>query len=345
MTDQVDGSLTIEEYHPDMGPEALRLEASCTQGGSLRLAFQRVTFHRRARNFAESRILVARLGRRMAGVVAVAIKPVELYGRHTRAAFLFDLRVDPSSRGRGVGRRLSSEAIGWGLGRAELAYTYTMSENRVVSYMSTLFGAADVGSYCYSVIPTGRALPARVESAPSCFQEVHEAMRNVSGPFDLYADPTAAMEGDGYVASWMSRCGRAVAGCSAWTNREILAEVVESVPWPLRALRSLERAFPRLERRFPRVPRDGEVLSSWYLFDYFSTDATLGVDLLRHVASQARQQGVNYLYLPHSPGDPLARAARRDQPLSPVIPYRLLARMQNGATPRIGRFYVDVRDL
>lgn len=345
LTDGADGSVAVEEYHPDMGPEALQLEASCTQGGSFRLGFRRVAFHRRAENFAVHRILVARLGRRMAGVVAVAIKPVELYRRQTSAAFLFDLRVHPSLRGRGIGQRLSSEAIAWGLGRAEIAYTYTMSDNRVVSYLSALFDATDVGSYCYSVIPTGRALPAPLQPARACFREVHEAMRGVSGGFDLYADPSAAMEGGGYVASWMARSGRAVAGCSAWTNREILAEVVESVPLELRALRSLARAFPRFGARFPRIPGDGEVLSSWYLFDYFSTDAALGQDLLRHVASEARGQGVDYLYLSHAPGDPHARAARRDQLISPLIRYRLLARRRDGATPRIDRFYVDVRDL
>ena len=345
LTDRADPPVAVEEYHPDMGAEALELEASCTQGGSLRLGFRRVTFHRRAENFAVYRILVARLGRRMAGVVAVAIKPVELDGRQTDAAFLFDLRVHPSLRGRGIGQRLSSEAIAWGLRRSEMAYTYTMSDNRVVSYMSALFGATDVGSYCYSVIPTRRALPARIQPARSCFREVHEAMRGVSGRFDLYADPAAAMEGSGYVASWMARSGGAVAGCSAWTNREILAEVVESVPWPFRVVRSLDRAFPRVGHRFPRIPRDGEVLSSWYLFDSFSTDATLGRDLLRHVASEARGRGVDYLYLSHSPGDAHAQAARRDQLISPLIPYRLLARRRDGATPRIGRFYVDVRDL
>lgn len=337
----------LEEYGPEMSDEAVALESLCTQGGSFRLAFRRTAFHRRAENFRQHRIIVAREHGRLVGVIAAAIKDVELAGRCTRAAFLFDLRVHPSLRRRGIARSLVSEATSWSFSRAEIAYTYCVFDNRILPPLARIFGGQEAAGYAYLVIPAVCAGEPDGGALDASFAEVHETMREVVGPFDFYANPTAAMARGAHAGSWMLRRNGSVAGCSAWSNREILAEVVRSVPIPLRVFGALQRSIPRLARAAPLVPRRGQELRSWYLFDFFASDEESAMGLVRTMAGAARREGIDYLYLPHPPGDVRAAGIRERLPrlFSPVIPYRMLARMRDGRVPRIRRLYVDVRDL
>jgi len=100
---EADG-LVLGRYRPEESGDALALERLCPQGTSYRLSFRRPTFHRRAETYDEWRIVTARLEGSLVGLVAGAIKPVELWGEAMRAAFFFDLRVHPAVRGRGVAR-------------------------------------------------------------------------------------------------------------------------------------------------------------------------------------------------------------------------------------------------
>lgn len=334
-------------YTPAMSDEALALEKLCVQGSAYRMSFHRSTFHRRAENYPEWRIFTARVGGRLVGLTAAAIKDVTLLGAPTRATFYFDTRVHPAMRGRGVGRQLGVAADAWGLERASFAYTYTLAENRVAARLAQRFGAVLSGGYSYLVYPVYRRREARCRPEVAAFEEVHAGILSFSPPFDLYANPACRPGSGGYVGSRIVRRGTAVAGCSIWSNRGILGEVIEAVPLSLRIAAALLGRWPLRLARWPHIPAAGEELRSWYLFDFFATDAGLARDLMRHVANEAVEQGIDYCYLPHDPRDSWVGAVRSDVPrlFSPVIPYRLLIKQASGEPPRIDRVYVDVRDL
>jgi hypothetical protein len=194
------------------------------------------------------------------------------------------------------------------------------------------------------VIPTHRlrAPGGRVDRAG--FDEAHEAMKQVRGPLDLYAHPGSAVRAAGYAGSWIAGAGHDASGCSAWDNHETLAEIVESIPLPVRALGALGRL---LKAGWPRVPRPGEELRSWHLFDFFATDERRARDLVRRVMAEARARGIDFVYLIHDPGDPMLRLLRAEHsgPFCPTLGYRLLLRASRGVLPPIGRLYVDIRDL
>jgi GNAT superfamily N-acetyltransferase len=341
--------LVLKEYCAERDDgEALELERACVQGTSYRLSFRRERFELRARLFGEHRILTARLQGRLVGTVAAALKDAELWGRPVRAAFYFDLRVHPAVRGRGVARRLIAEIDSWARPRSDLGYLYTMADNRIVSRLAGLFGAADVGGYAYLVYPTYRPLSPRQVPRPASAAEVHAALLRCCGPFDFLCGPLGAGPlGTPHAGSWIVESAGQAAGCSAWSMRGILSEVIEAVPRALDAVQRLSRKWPLRLVRWPHLPVAGEELRSWYLFDFHATDASLARDLVRHVAAEAREHGIDYLYLVFGPRDRWLRAVRSDVPriFAPVVPYRGLARLPEGGRGRVDRLYVDVRDL
>ena len=339
--------LKLGIYRSEESDEALALDRLCTQGASYRLSFRRPTFHRRAEAYDEWRIVTARLDGSLVGLAAAAIKRVECRGEETVAAFYFDLRVHPAFRGRAVGRRLGAEIRGWARARSALGYTYGMAGNRSAGGLLRLAGAVDVGGFAYLVYPVYRQRSPAPDVAAAAFEEVHQAMKQVAGPFDLYARPTVGGRESGYVGSWLLRRGPELAGCSAWCHAGVLAEVVEAVPTAIRLAKRLTATWPLRLARWPHFPSPGERLRSWYLFDWFSTDPALARVLMRHVAAQAGERGVDYCHVVHGSRDRWIRQLRSDvlHIFAPVLTYRLWAELPERLSGPLDHVYVDVHDL
>lgn len=344
MTDAA--GLDLGVYRPEDSDEALALERQCMQGTSYRLSFRRPVFHARAETYAEWRIVTARWDGTLVGLAAAAIKSVELRGESLPAAFFFDLRVHPGFRGRGIARRLGAELYRWSGPRSALKYTFAMAENRPAAGVFTQAGAVDSGGFAYLVYPAyrpGNPWPAVTGVA---LEDVHDAMKRVAGPFDFYARP-AVGTGTGYVGSWMVRHGADRAGCSAWSHADVLAEVVEAVPRAVRLAGRMVSAWPLRLGHWPHLPEPGERLRSWYLFDWFATDAAVATRLMRHVAGEARARGVDYCYVVHGPSDGWIHRLRADIPrcFSPLLRYRLWVDLPARLAGPLHAVYVDVRDL
>jgi GNAT superfamily N-acetyltransferase len=331
-------------YGPDQSDEAIALEQACPQGKSFRLSFHRATFHRRADNFAHYRIVTARGGGRLVGIGAVALKDVALASSKTRAAFYFDLRVHPRWRGRGVGKAIGEALDAWAAPRSDFDYLYMVGDNRPMGSLGLGSGARFVGGYSYLVFPTYRrradAGRAREIDPPAWHEEVRR-----QESFDLYSDPFVEGRASGVIASWLVESGGSRAGCTAWSNQGILAERVEALAFPARAARAATRAWPLRSLEWPNIPAPGEELRSWYLFDFFATDSTAAVKLVRAVTQEAIARGIDWCHIIHAPGAPWVAAVRSEVPrfFAPVVPYALLAR--KCPLDRVERLYVDIRDV
>jgi GNAT superfamily N-acetyltransferase len=339
--------VTVRLYCRADNEEALELEKQCIQGKTFRMTFRRSAFHRRAENYSEWQIFTARIDNRLVGIAAVAVKDALLFGVATRASFFFDLRVHPEYRGRGIGRSLMRDACEWGIARSEIAYTYTLADNRTATYLGKMMGGKVVGGFSYLVYPVFHGSSAVPRAERVSFAAAHDAMLASSPRYDFYSRPDLEARPGGYVGSWVSGNGGASAGCSAWNNHGILGEAIESVPGWLQLAGRVAGASRLFRHRFPRLPARGEELRSWYLFDFFSTDDRVGRDLMRFVARQAFDSGIDYCYLPHGPNAGWIQAIKREAPslIVPVVPYCMLAGGRNGQVSRIGSLYVDIRDL
>ncbi|HTW91683.1 MAG TPA: GNAT family N-acetyltransferase [bacterium] len=334
----------IEDYSPAADNEpCMALERSAPQGKSRRLSFRRSTFHRRAENFADHKLIVARLEGAVVGVVGVAFKDVRLYGEPRRAAFYFDLRVHPEYRRLGVAWRLAREITRFGDARSDFGYGYTIDDNREARAMAWFRARTPASSCHFLAYPTYARRPSRSEARAASMAEVHERLLATVPPFDFYTNPLVGGSTGGHVASWVLDD----AGCTVWSNEGIFAEVVEALPpGGMLAGRMLDsrllRGLPH-----PHIPRVGEQIRSWYLTDVHGRNPMQVADLIRFVSARARDQGIDFLHIPLLAGDEWAAAVRHDVPLSFArqLRYLLFATANGRSLPAMRRFYLDIRDI
>jgi hypothetical protein len=150
------------------------------------------------------------------------------------------------------------------------------------------------------------------------------------------------------VGSWLFDGKNGRAGASAWSNKDIMAEVVDRLPLTLSAAGAVLR-LPIVRRLpLPQVPRRGEAIRSWYVFDLHANGAAAARELIAGVSSDARAHGIEYLYLIHHGGEAWIEALRADVPklFSPLVRYCVVGGAGDKATALpIRRPYVDVRDV
>ncbi|MGA1820376.1 MAG: GNAT family N-acetyltransferase [Thermoplasmatota archaeon] len=254
--------LEIEPYHKDMSNECLELEALCPQGDAYRLSFVRETFHKRGEHFDNWQVLVARKGKKMVGVVGVALKDMDLQGRPLKGAFFFDLRVHPKHRRQGIAQKLGWTAKDWALENgAEYHYLYCINDNRAMLAIGSLVRGVEVGGYDLLVWPVYKKFKVQGKFQEASPEDVHRECLEVNGPYDLYSDPFKGGQLSGHQASFRIEG----AGCSTWSNRGILEERVESIPGKFEFYRKTMSMWPLSRMRHPHLPAKGEVLKGLYV--------------------------------------------------------------------------------
>jgi hypothetical protein len=133
------------------------------------------------------------------------------------------------------------------------------------------------------------------------------------------------------------------AGCSFWTNENLLAEQVASVPCRFRVMRILGAAARPFFRQ-PHIPRPGEIIRSWFLFDLFAENKNALMNLLTTANNMALCQNRHFLYALLQDTDPLLSWVMESGRKVFLLPYRFLAKGRAVAS-QTERIYIDVRDL
>jgi hypothetical protein len=338
------------EYRTGESDEALGLEARSPQGRTFRLSFDRSYFHRRAENFRRWRLVTARRNGALVGIAGAAIKEVQLDGRPTKALYHFDVRVAPEERRTRVAQRLIDLSNEWGSEQsAEFGYGYVAGDNAAAAALTQqLFGAAASGGWrclVYPLFGSGASAP-KIEVASAA--DVRASYLEHSPSFGLICGPEETFGSEALVGSWLLRARGQAGGCSAWDNKGIMGEVVERLPLPLQVGGVLTRLGRSLGLALPAIPRRGEKVRSWYLFDLHASGAEVAAELINTVAAAARLRRIDYLYLIHQGDELWVEPLRRRLPrlFAPVIPYSIVGREVRSRTPVvIHRPLVDIRDV
>jgi len=334
--------LVIGPYSPRDDADALALEAQCVQGTSLRLKFRRPNFRARSELYENHRIYCAHRGAELIGIIAGALKDVKLHGATVRALYVYDLRVHPAHRRSGVGKRLTNVLIN-DLGRsADCIYTLINGENKKALSLACLnFDPRAVIPLTYSLIPVYKERKEKAAWKSETAKNNHAAfLRSKESPefLSVFDDTRLA----GHVMS-LDLKGPARAGCSIWTNEELLAEQVTRIPFRLSVLRILSRPLKPFVR-LPHIPARDEIIHSWFLFDLYADDARGLKSLLAAVNNQALARGRTYLYILLQDSDPLLPLLRDTGLKYFSFPYRFLAKGRT--VPRESdRIHIDIRDL
>jgi hypothetical protein len=332
-----------------MSAAALDLERRSPQGRAIRLRFDRRYFHRRAENFQDWKLLSAWRGETLVGIAGAALKAATYEEREVLAAYFFDIRVAREERRARLAKQLIGAFGDYVVGKVDLTYGYTAGDNEAAQKLAErVFGNVVGPAFRCLVYPVSP----RVQR-PDGFVEadglvVHARYVAAAGPFGLYCDPTSIFGTDPHVGSWLFSDGTGGAGASAWSNEGIMAEVIDRVPVPLSIVGAALRLPLLRHLQVPTVPRRGEAVRSWYVFDLHAEGVAAARALIAGISAEARARGIDYLYLLHHGDEPWIGAVRADVPrlFSPVVPYHIVGGAGDKTTPvPISRPYIDVRDV
>jgi len=120
------GEVTVREARPEENDGLIALDAACSMGEAVALRFDRSPdFFARAAVYERAIVLVAEVAGRLVGVAAAAIKVLRVGGIVGPWAYLFDLRVAPEARRRGVASAVG-DALRARLRAAGVARTYSL---------------------------------------------------------------------------------------------------------------------------------------------------------------------------------------------------------------------------
>lgn len=339
--------LSIRAVESADDDEALALERRCPQGHSFRIVFARDSFRRRTESFAEARLVGAWRDGRLLAVGGGAIKDVRWEGRATRMLMLYDFRVEPAMRREGLARILTETLIDWARTRAEIGIAYSLGDNRAIQAMAReAFGADTAPAFDLLAYPTSGRRGRAIDLVDAQAVDVREAYLLSRGSTTLVCDADEALRSQQRVGSWRLD-GETGAACSAWSTAGILEEVVVGLP---PALRLASRFFGGPVARklgWPHVPRLGETLRSWLVFDAHAGDEQAARRLVASVAARGRDRAVDHCHVVLPPGSPLVAALHRDVPKSfaPVLPFSIMARTVDGKPLRLTGPVIDPRDI
>jgi hypothetical protein len=229
-----------------------------------------------------------------------------------------------------------------------LGYGYAVADNEASLAMCRQWIGAHIGPACaFLVYPTYKAKRPKKPAEGADPKKVHAAYLAAEGPFDLYCDPSAAFASPAFIGSWRSSSPASNAGCSAWSNAEIFAEVVERLPIGPSLAGAFLRRWPLRSLPLPKVPAIGETIRSWYLFDFFASDDTAALGLIETVAAEARARGIDYCYIIHRGGGGVIDALRKPFPrfVAPLISYVIIGNDLHAGGQLIRSPYIDIRDV
>ena len=320
---------------------ALNLEELCTQGGSLSLRYRRSSFKTRSSLYANSRIYCAKHGGKLVGIAAGALKPVKLHGHSVNALYGYDLRVHPDYRRRGIGRKLGEAQIEDLGNNADCIYTLVHGQNnRAFSLVTQYFSPDVVIPLKYVVLPVYKKFRVEKRCHFSTAPQIHQQLISNDGKREFLPEfsPEKLL---GHVDSFYFQ-GKSE-GCSIWTNENILAEQIMRIPRLFNMLRLICGPL-RMFCDLPSIPKPGEILQSWFLYDLHAKDQSSLQKLLQAASNLALDSHKDFLYILLQETDPLLNWIRQSKLRVFTFPYFFLAKGNICPLPQ-DRIYIDIRDL
>ncbi len=274
------------------------LARRCPLGGGFSFYHRRDDFRERGRLQPDVETLVAEEAGALVAAGSVARKPLRLGARLQPTAYLFDVMVDPSYRGRGVGRALLRALVDASPGAA-LVYAHILDGNRASRRLFERegFRAHRRRLVFHALLPGLEGRPCRAVAGPLPMDpaEAADIDRYLRRRYEL-VDATAGHDGlfrletpDGLAWAALRRHG---------------AKVAVRVPWHLRAAGRLVALVPRL----------GRPIVTWSLHHLGAEGRRPGAALdrlLRAAAEAAHRERVDLLLVPLFDDDPLNWNMRR----------------------------------
>jgi ribosomal protein S18 acetylase RimI-like enzyme len=340
------GKFLIRDYIPSDNQAVLLLEKRCPQGKELQISFHRQSFHQRSEMYSDYAILVGLYEGKLVSVVAGAVKEILINGKKTTAGYFYDLRVDPDYRSlrMKIAKKMCMQITKKISLNTDLVYCMIAARNlRALHLIKRYYDAKVIIPFKFLVNPVYKKRRTRGSIQVVDFGEVHEGFLRHNPDRDFYCSPDL-MDLLGYVRSYRLESSSGEAGCSIWSNKEILGERIESVPKKYEMIRSvLKIASPFM--KIPHIPEKGESLDSWHLFDFYASTPANARELFLQINNVALQQNKTYIYLPLQESEDFFLVLKKCcWKFSPVVDYFVLANGKELPQKKT-KIYIDIRDL
>jgi ribosomal protein S18 acetylase RimI-like enzyme len=334
--------INITPYKLADNDAALKIENQCTQGESLILKYLRPTFHKRSEVYQKYKIFCAKDNENLVGISAWAEKYVRLHREMIRTAYFYDLRVHPEYRGKGLAKHLTEVLIDDVGQDIDCLYTLIAGENdRARGLAQRMFEMNFVIPLTYAVIPVYRDIKLTNNYFFVSATQIHQRFLDQNQHIEFIPD----FDEDvmlGYVNS-ISINMEHTAGCSIWTNENLLAEQVISIPNLNRIQRILSMPL-RFFFKLPYIPKPGDMLRSWFLFDLYAMSEEDLHKLLAMVNNLAFEHKRQFLYILLPDKHQILTYLKKSGYRLFTFPYYFLAKGRK-LPKQTDEIYLDVRDL
>lgn len=302
------------------------LDQLCPQGSGISVYHRCARFAAHAEMFQDHFTMVAECDGEVTGVTSGAIKKAWFGKEKLDIGYLFDLRVHPSMRNRGIADRLirTVEDVLESKG-AKLLYAIVMQTNAPALNLLKKLGYETSTTYQTEAIPIYRRQ--MVTSQVSVLKSPLDIRSMVNPHFEehpFFVPGAERYPESGEYEFYYIDTNDSFAGICKSTRKRIFEEVINSLTPPIRMARFvfnlLRPVYP-----LPNIPRENEVLSAWWLGEPI-VQGKNGAELLRevisHVNNKALESRINSLLIPLDTRAPIrfdVQNATRQDPTSKVV--------------------------
>ncbi|MGD0495924.1 MAG: GNAT family N-acetyltransferase [Candidatus Bathyarchaeia archaeon] len=337
--------------------ELLDLEKMCPQGTSLVLQFDRSPdFFLRSRVYDSYRVYVAEEEGEIVGTVGAALKEFNMGKEVAKGVYIYDLRVHPTFRARGIGSRLIQHVMAEE-NEADLAYGHIMEENYPSIALFKRMGfqnihdcmLLNVSLYKRQEQTASKVRKMDADDTLSVVDLINDHYRNhdffVPLNIDSFLNRTRQLTDYGFQSTQVVEVENRIVACAGlWDYSRILRASVLRVTARLKMLTYILR-FANLFTRTMKLPSVGEFFRLMYVTDFaFTGKADPIRELIKHCLSLSYSCGCNFLVFPLDPLNPAIPLIARYRPVRTT--YHIYAKsLKDKALSTQRMVYVDAMDL
>jgi ribosomal protein S18 acetylase RimI-like enzyme len=337
--------------------ELLNLEKMCPQGTSLVLQFDRSPdFFLRSRVYDNYKVYVAEEEGKIIGTVGATLKEFNMNKEAVKGFYIYDLRVHPAFRGKGIGSKLVQQVM-VEEDEADLAYGIIVEDNYPSVALFKRLGFQNIHDLTLLNAPlykrqeqiSGKIREMTVDDAPSVVNLINHHCRNndLFAPLsvDNFLKKTRRLTDYGFQGVQIAEAENQIVACAGlWDYSRILRTSVLRVTARLKMLTYVLR-FANLFTNTMKLPSVGEPFRLMYVTDFaFTGEAGPVRELIKHCISLSYSRGCNFLVFPLDPLNPAIPLIAKYRPVR--ISYNIYAKsLREKALSTQRMIFVDAMDL
>jgi ribosomal protein S18 acetylase RimI-like enzyme len=335
----------------------LDLEKMCPQGTSLVLQFDRSPdFFLRSRVYDNYKVYVAEEEGKIVGTVGATLKEFNMSEEVVKGVYIYDLRVHPTFRGRGIGSKLVQQVMAEE-NEADLAYGIIMEENYPSIALFKRLGFQNIHGLMFLNVPlykrqeqnASKIRKMTTDDVPSVVDLINDHYRNhdffASLNIDNFLNRTRQLTDYGFQSIQVVEVENRIVACAGlWDYSRILRTSVLRVTARLKMLTYILR-FANLFTSTMKLPSVGEFFRLMYVTDFaFTGEAGPVRELIKHCLSLSYSCGCNFLVFPLDPLNPAIPLIAKYRPIRTL--YHIYAKiLKEKALSTQRMIYVDAMDL